>query len=75
VYVANRLVIPSLTSEQLPKFGTGELKLDALVKKHINEKFSYQFCVLDSSSEAYHLEGLTRGGSIFDCKPILNPTG
>src|SRR5215470_1721610 len=30
VYVANRLVIPSLKPEQLAKFATGELNLDRL---------------------------------------------
>ena len=42
VYVANRLVIPSLKPEQLAKFATGELNLDILTKTYINERFEYQ---------------------------------
>ena len=48
VYVANRLVIPQLTSEDLPKFGTGELKLDMLTKAFIHETLDYQFALVDS---------------------------
>jgi hypothetical protein len=38
VYVANRLVIPSLKPEQLAKFATGEVSLDSLTKAYINER-------------------------------------
>ena len=43
VYVANRLVIPSLKPEQLAEFATGELNLDSLTKSYINERLEYQF--------------------------------
>ena len=55
VYVANRLVIPSLKPEQLARFGTGELNLDRLTKAYINEKLEYQFAFVLSSAEAYAL--------------------
>ena len=37
VYLANRLVIPSLKPEQLTEFATGALNLDVLTKRFIND--------------------------------------
>jgi hypothetical protein len=73
VYVANRLVIPSLQPEQLAKFASGELNLDKLTKAYIHERLEYQFAVVESSSAAYELERQCRDGSLFGAKPLLNP--
>jgi len=73
VYVANRLVIPSLKPEQLAKFATGELNLDRLTKTYINERFEYQFAFVQTGAEAYALEKRCREGLIFGVKPLLNP--
>ena len=73
VYVANRLVIPSLVPEQLVRFGTGELRLDSLTKSYIYEKFEYQFAIVQSSKDAFALEMECRSGKAFGVKPLLNP--
>ncbi len=73
VYVANRLVIPSLSSEELPRFASGELNLDRLTKAYIHERFEYQYAVVGSSSEAFALEKRCREGAVFGVKPVLNP--
>jgi hypothetical protein len=73
VYVANRLVIPSLKQSDLPRFASGELKLDTLTKQYIHTKLTYQYVIVDSSKEAYDLEHLARNGDIFGQKPMLNP--
>jgi hypothetical protein len=73
VYVANRLVIPSLRPEQLALFRTGELTLDALTHKYIIQQFEYQFAFVQTSAEAFALERLCRDGSVFGQKPLLNP--
>ena len=73
VYVANRLVIPSLKAEQLTKFATGELTLDRLTKAYIIDKLEYQFAPVQTSAEAYGLEKRCREGAIFGVKPLLNP--
>jgi hypothetical protein len=73
VYVANRLVIPSLAQEDLPRFATGELKLDQLTKAFIHEHLAYQYVVLDSSKAAYELESKARRGEVFGERPLLNP--
>jgi hypothetical protein len=73
VYVANRLVIPSLKPEQMTKFATGELNLDKLTKAYINGRLEYQFAPVHTSAEAYALEKRCREGATFGVKPLLNP--
>ena len=73
VYVANRLVIPGLTAEQLGQFSSGELTLDALTRQYIRDRLEYQFACVESSAEAFALERQCRDGSVFGVKPLLNP--
>ena len=73
VYVANRLVIPNLTPDDLPKFASGEVKLDALTKQYIHDHLDYQYVTMESSKEAYGFEDKARRGEVFGVKPLLNP--
>ncbi|PSW08306.1 hypothetical protein C9J01_24360 [Photobacterium rosenbergii] len=73
VYVANRLVIPSLKQSDLPRFASGELKLDELTKAYIHEHLEYQYALVQSSEEAYDIENKARSGEIFGKVPLLNP--
>jgi hypothetical protein len=72
VYVANRLVIPSLQSSDLERFRTGNLTLDRLTREYIRDRFEYQYAVVDSSKGAYALERSCRLGHEFGVKPLLN---
>ena len=74
VYVANRLVIPDLKQEDLEAFRDGKQTLDALTKKYIHQNFEYQYCLLESSQEAYSLEAQCRRGDVFGTVPLLNPS-
>lgn len=74
VYVANRLVLPTLTQDALSRFATGEFRLDLLTKKFIHEQLEYQFVCVNSAAEAYALEEQCRQGRIFGAKPLLNPS-
>ena len=73
VYVANRLVIPELTEHDLPKFKSGELRLDKLTKQYIHQHLEYQYVTVNTSEEAYNLEDHARKGEVFGIKPLLNP--
>ena len=73
VYVTNRLVIPTLVPEQLDRFRSGELTLDALTKRYIRERLEYQFAVVDSGADACALELQCRLGVTFGVQPLLNP--
>src|SRR5262245_17210406 len=52
VYVANRLVIPSLKPEQLARFASGEITLDTLTRQYINDRLEYQFACVPTSADA-----------------------
>ena len=73
VYVANRLVIPTLVPDQLAEFATGVLRLDTLTRAYILDHFEYQFAVVPSSTLAFDLERRCRQGLAFGTKPFLNP--
>lgn len=73
VYVANRLVIPTLKQSDLPLFANGQLKLDTLTKRYIHEHLEYQYVLVNSSAEAYSVETDARNGKLFGQKPMLNP--
>ncbi|KJK23374.1 hypothetical protein UB46_16495 [Burkholderiaceae bacterium 16] len=73
VYVANRLVLPSIQFEELQRFATGENTLDRLTKTYIHGRLEYQFSLVETSSQAYDLERSARSGGVFGLKPLLNP--
>jgi hypothetical protein len=73
VYVANRLVIPELDPADLPRFATGEMRLDELVRRYIYDHLDYQYLVTETSREAFDIEGEARRGEVFGQKPVLNP--
>ena len=73
VYVANRLIIPSLSPSELKLFSTGELTLDSITKLYIHKNFSYQFVIVEGSEQAYRIEALARSGDVFSQQPLLNP--
>ena len=73
VYVANRLVIPSLDPSRLAQFADGSLTLDLLTRQYIHQHFQYQYLIVDRSKEAFTLEEKCQGGEIFGKKPLLNP--
>jgi hypothetical protein len=73
VYVANRLVIPNLTQEQLGQFRDDDINLDMLTKEYV-QQLDYQFCVVDSSKEAFSLEEACKQGAFEGRVPLLNPS-
>lgn len=73
VAVANRLVIPSLPQEELPKFASGKNILDRSTKEYIHTRFEYQFAVVNSIRDMHTLEMQVRDGTIFGVKPLPNP--
>ena len=75
VYVANRIVIPSLDPDTLSQFRDGTINLDKLTKKYVHENFEYQYALVDTSSAAFEGENRCRDGTVFGVKPYLNPLG
>ncbi len=73
VYVANRIVIPSLDASMLKTFAAGEMTLDALTRQYIRSHLRFQYAIADSGAEAFALERRCRRGEVFGVKPLLNP--
>lgn len=73
VYVANRLVLPNLTSEELAEFGSGRHTLDGYTRRLIHNDLDYQFTTVSGGAEAMALEAKCRKGRIFGQRPLLNP--
>ena len=73
VYVANRIVIPSLEPELLEQFRDGTMNLDRLTKRYVHDRLEYQYALVESSAEAFAAENLCRDGTVFGVKPYLNP--
>jgi hypothetical protein len=74
VYVADRLVLPTLAAEQVEGIGTGGLSMDALVRSFICARGSYRFVETDSGEAGYRIERLVQAGALGGVgKPLLNP--
>ena len=73
VYIANRIVIPSLEQEMLEQFRDGTMNLDRLTKQYVHDHLEYQYALVESSAEAFAAENLCRDGTVFGVKPYLNP--
>ena len=75
VYICDRFVIPTLTSEKLAAVGAGELSLDVLTRDFIRQHLAFRYVFTETGDEARKVEaqirrlGLPRGGL-----PFLNPS-
>lgn len=73
VYVANRLVLPHLTSEELVAFESGRHTLDGYTRRLIHSALEYQFTTVSGGTEAMALEAECRKRRIFGQRPLFNP--
>ena len=49
VYVADRLVLPTLSQEDIDAIASGRHQMDAFVRRHIHESLCYRFVMLPRS--------------------------
>jgi hypothetical protein len=73
VYVADRLVLPSLSADEIAAIASGRHQMDAFVRRYIHEFLSYRFCVVPDGAEAYAVEAAIKTGSLQSGRPLLNP--
>lgn len=72
VYIADRLVLGTLTADEIHEIGTNTLSLDQAVKRYIHEHLSFRFIETDSGAEALSIEEEIKKGCLGQ-KPFLNP--
>lgn len=72
VYVADRLVLPTLSSSDIAAISSGEHQMDAFVRRYIHENLRYRFLMVPDGATAFRYEGAIkeRTGA-----PLLNPSG
>jgi hypothetical protein len=69
--VADRLVLPTLSQENIADIASGRHQMDAFVRQYIHQSLSYRFVMLTDGAAAYTLEAAIKSG---EC-PLLNPGG
>jgi len=72
VYVADRLLLPTLSAGQLREIADGTLSMDSLVRAFIHDRLSYRFAVVPDGATAFQVENLVKRGAL-GTRPVLNP--
>lgn len=72
MYVCDRLVLPSLTREEIDQLGRGEASLDAFTRDYVRKRMTYRFVELGDGATARIVEAQVRAGAL-GSKPLLNP--
>lgn len=73
VYVADRLVLPTLSQEDIAAIAAGRHQMDAFVRRYIHENLSYRFVVVPDAATAFALEAALKSGEWAHGHPLLNP--
>jgi len=78
VYVGDRLVLKSLTREEVNAISDGELTYDSLIKSYIRKHLSYRYYIFSDITENFQRETrdiereIVHGNTSLG-KPFLNP--
>jgi hypothetical protein len=73
VYVADRLILPTLAQEDIAGIASGRHSMDALVRRYIHENLPYRFAILPDGLAAYGVEAAIKNGEWEHGRPLLNP--
>jgi hypothetical protein len=75
IYVFDRLVLPSLSADDIRSAADGKLSLDLETRRYIRDRLSYRFVITDDGTTALALEREIQRGAISNQTPKLNPRG
>jgi hypothetical protein len=73
VYVADRLVLPTLSQEDITAVTSGRHQMDTLVRRYIHENLCYRFVMLPDGATAREVESAIKSGEWGHGRPLLNP--
>jgi hypothetical protein len=62
VYVADRLVLPTLSQQEIAAIASGWHQMDAFVRRYIHENLSYRFVMVPDGATAYAVEAAIKSG-------------
>ena len=73
VYVCDRLVLPTLTRDQIGEIAAGTLSLDALIGTYVQAHFGFRWVSCADRAAALALETRIKEGALGCGRPLLNP--
>ena len=73
VYVADRLVLPTLPQDDIAEIVSGLHQMDAFVRRYIHENLLYRFVMMPDGPAAYTVEAAIKSGQWEYGRPLLNP--
>jgi hypothetical protein len=73
VYVADRLILPTLSQDDITAIASGRHQMDAFVRRYIHENLCYRFVMLPDGATAYAVEVAIKCGQWEHSRPLLNP--
>jgi hypothetical protein len=73
VYVADRLVLQTLSQADIAAVGSGEHQMDAFVRRYIHQDLRYRFLIVPDGATGYRIEGTIKNGDWGYGRPFLNP--
>jgi hypothetical protein len=71
--VADRLVLPILSHEDIDAIALGRHQMDAFVRRYIHENLNYRFSILPDGTAAYAVEAAIKSGEWEHGRALLNP--
>ena len=72
VYVADRLVLPTLSQQDIAAIASGRHQMDAFVRRYIHENLSYRFVMLPDGAAAYEVEAAIKNGEWEHGRPLAD---
>jgi hypothetical protein len=69
----NRLVLPTLSQDDITAIASGRHQMDAFVRRYIHENLRYRFAMLPDGTVAYTVETAIKNGKWEHGRPFLNP--
>lgn len=73
VYVADRLVLPTLSQDDVTAIVSGRHQMDVFVRRYIHQNLCYRFVMLPDGAAAYAVETAIKNGEWENSRPLLNP--
>jgi len=72
IYVFDRLILPTLSRQQIENAADGQLSLDRVTRELIRQTFSYRFALLSDAATARAVERQIQREGLMGQLPLLN---
>ncbi len=75
VYVADRLVLQTLSQADIAAISSGEHQMDAFVRRYIHQNLRYRFQMVPDGATGYRIEAAIKNGDWGYGRPCSTPHG